>query len=544
VRFLLIVVVAALVARLERGRWARVRTTIDRALAGRWTPALVGLASAAVIGWIWGGVRTPAIFHDELSYRFQAQLFATGRWFAPSPPMADMFAQPHLLVAPVMASKYPPGHALLLAIGEWLRMPGLIVLALVALRAAVTFALARRLTNGSIALLTCVLLLKGDSLRWSASYFSETTTGAMLVVCWYALLRWRESSSPRWIALVAASLGWIAITRPYSAVLFAIPIAFVVLREVWRARRWRDLAIAMAIGTAIVAILPLWSARTTGDWRVPPATLYARDYMPFDYPHFGVDSATPRRELPVDLVKLAVSLRDEERSHTIANLPRVGLLRTAYFMLGTWDAPVVALVLAVVGLVACPMSVWLGVATVGTLFVGYLAHVTWADWTIYYMEVAPVLVFLTACGVASVCAMLARAPGEPIAWRQIPPPRATIGIVAACLLLLVGVRREAAMLREMRTANQGYMDRFRTMLDRAPAPSVLFVRYGPRHSSHLTLITNGPDWERAPVWVVADRGHARNAALMALAKGRQGLIFDEGRGELDLYAPESLLKVR
>jgi hypothetical protein len=255
-----------------------------------------------------------------------------------------------------------------------------------------------------------------------------------------------------------------------------------------------------------------------------------------------VDAATLQRELPVDLVKLAASLRDEERNHTVATLPRVALLRATYFVLGTWDAPVVALILAIVGLACAPASARVGVATVGTLFVGYLAHVTWPDWTIYYMEVAPVLVFLTACGMAWVCATIARAPSEPVVWRRVP--RATIATVAACLLLLVGTRREAATLREMRTANQSYMDRFRTMLDRAPAYSVLFVRYGPRHSSHLTLITNGPDWERAPVWVVADRGHTRNAALLALARGRQGLIFDEGRGQIDLYDPASLIAPR
>jgi hypothetical protein len=538
VRFLLIVVIAALVARLERGRWERLRTAVNTALAWRWTPALVGLAWAAIICWIWGGVRSPAIFHDELSYRFQARLFATGRWFAPSPPMADMFAQPHLLVAPVMASKYPPGHALLLAIGERLGMPGLMVLGLVALRAAVTFALARRLTNGGIALLACVLLLKGDSLRWSASYFSETTTGALLVVCWYALLRWRENRDAAWIALLAAALGWCAITRPYSAILFAIPIGFVVLREVWRARRWRDLAVAMAIGTAIVAILPLWSACTTGDWRVWPATVYTRDYMPYDHPHFGVDSTTPRRELPLDLAALDPSLRTVEREHTIGRLPAIALGRLPYFLLATWDAPLFGLILALLGITAAPMAVWLGVATVGTVFVGYLAHPTWADWTIYYMEVAPALVFLTACGVAQLCAILARAPGEPVVWRRVARP--TIAVVAASMLLLVGVRKEGGILREMRVANEIYMGRFQTLLDRLPAPSVLFVRYSPRHSGHLSLITNGPDWERAPVWVVPDRGHARNAALLALAHGRMGLLFDEARGRVDLYDPHHL----
>jgi hypothetical protein len=536
VHFLLIVAMAGLVARLERGRWDRLHAGAAQGLAWRWTPAAVGLVSAAIIAWIWGGVQSPPIFHDELSYIFQARLFASGRWSAPSPPMPDMFAQPHLLVAPVMASKYPPGHALLLSLGQLVGMPALVVLALVALRAAVTFALVRRLTNGGIALLTCALLLNGDSLRWSASYFSETTTGALLVVCWYALLRWHEEGSAGWIALAALSLGWCAITRPYSAMLFAIPIGIVVLRDVWRTRRWRHLALAMALGSAIVGILPLWSARTTGDWALWPATLYTRDYMPYDHPHFGVDSAQPRRERPLDLALLEPSLRAVEREHTVANLPQIALDRLWHFFRATWEAPQFALILAVFGLFAVPPAVWVGVSTVGTLFVGYLAHVTWPDWTIYYMEVAPVLVFLTACGIAQLCVTIVRTDPERLSWRR--APRSTLALVAGSILLLTTVKKEEELFREMRESSETYMGRLGKTIARLPTPSILFVRYSPKHSGHLSLITNGPDWQQAPIWLVADRGDARNAELLRRVPNRQGLILEELKSTVKLYSPK------
>jgi hypothetical protein len=536
VHFLLIVAMAGLVARLERGRWERLHAGAARALAWRFTPVVVGFISAAIIAWIWGGVQSPPIFHDELSYIFQARLFASGRWFAPSPPMPDMFAQPHLLVVPVMASKYPPGHALLLSLGELVGMPALVVLALVALRAAVTFALARRLTNGGIALLTCALLLQGDSLRWSASYFSETTTGALLVVCWYALLRWHDEGSARWIALAALSLGWCAITRPYSALFFAIPIGVVVLRDVWRTGRWRHLALAMAVGSAIVGVLPLWSARTTGDWTLWPATLYTRDYMPYDHPHFGADPALPRRERPLDLALLETSLREVERQHTVANLPGIAVDRLWHFFRATWDAPQFALILAIIGILAAPRALWVGVWTVGTLFVGYLAHVTWADWTIYYMEVAPVLVFLTACGIAQLCVAVVRTAPERMSWRSVPRP--TLALVAGSILLLSIVKEHGELLRETREANETYMGRLGKTIARLPSPSILFVRYSPKHSGHLSLITNGPDWPQAPVWVVADRGDARNAELLRGVPNRQGLILEELKSTVKLYSPQ------
>jgi hypothetical protein len=536
VRFLLVVLVAVLVAWLGRGRNDRVSSAVETALAWRWTPAVVGVAWAALVYRVWGGLTPEPIFHDEIAYVFQARLFAEGRWAAASPPMADLFAQPHLLVAPVMASKYPPGHSLLLSLGQRFGMPALVVLALAALRAATTFALARRLSNGAIALGTCILLLHGGSLHWAASYFSETTTGALLLVGWYALLRWHQEGGRRWIVLLALALGWCAITRPFSAVLFALPIGAVVLRDVLRTGRWRDLTLAMAVGSAVVAILPLWSARTTGDWRVTPLSLYARDYMPYDRPHFGVDTTTPRRELPQDLAQIVVSLRREERDHTVANLPRIAASRLPHVALATWQEPVSASILAVIGLAAAPPALWIGVASAVALFVGHLAHPTWATWTIYYMEIAPVLVFLTVCGLARLLAIIARAPRGAIGRRTAPP--ATDALVAACVLALVlVVPLEVDLERVWHAENVRYQDRFRAALARVPGPAVLFVRHAPWHSPHYSILTNGPDWENASVWVVADRGHARNVELMHRAPRRRAFVFDEARSMIDPYQP-------
>src|SRR6266550_4987452 len=132
------VIVAAFVALRQRGRERATPDLIGSALASHWAPLFVGVAWAGVVWWTWGLLSPPAVFHDELSYLLQARLFAVGKWTAPSPPVPDMFAQPAVLVAPVMASKYPPGHSLLLAIGARFGAPAFIVLALGALRAAMT----------------------------------------------------------------------------------------------------------------------------------------------------------------------------------------------------------------------------------------------------------------------------------------------------------------------------------------------------------------------------------------------------------------------
>jgi hypothetical protein len=535
--FILAVALAALVAHRQE-RWTHAASVSARALGSRWAPLAAGLLWALVIAHTWGTLHPVPVFHDELSYVFQAQLFAEGRWFAPSPPMADIWAQPHLLVVPVMASKYPPGHALLLSLGALAGNPGLVVLALAMLRGALIFVLARRLGNGAIALVTTVLLLHGDALHWGASFFSETTTCALVLVGWYALLRWHDEGHTRWIALLALALGWCAITRPVTALAVALPIGVVVTRDVWRTNRWRDFGLAVAIGTAIVAILPLWSARTTGDPGLWPATLYTRDYMPYDYPHFGVVDARPRRELPPDLAAISPSLLAEEQAHTLMRAPRIAVERMTPLARSVWQNPLAELALAIVGVASIPAAAMVGVATVGTLFFGYLAHPTWADWTIYYMEIAPVLVFLAVCGLARLFQRISASERELGGLPSVSSATLPL-LVTSALLLLVVVLPESTEWRETYRKTSGYRQEFLAAANRLPAPAVLFVGYGPRHSPHLTLIANGPDWPRAPVWIVANRGDARNAAFLRLVPGRRGFLFDEARARIDSYRPDA-----
>lgn len=502
-------------------------------LESRYAPVAIGLLWAALAWTTWGALRPTPAENDEIAYVLQAGIFASGRWAALAPPLPDFFGQPDVLVTPVLASKYPPGHSLLIALGALVGMPALIVFLLNAIRIGLTVALVRRVCDGETALLTTVLLyVSSIQVRFSSSFYSETTTGALLVVAWYCLLRWHGGGGGggrrTWLIGIALALGWCAITRPWSAIAFAVPIAVVVLRDTVRSRRWRDLALPLAAGVSILAILPLWSWRTLGDWRRLPLLEYARDYMPYDHPHFGVTRATPRLTPPPDVARVNAQLLEVERSHTLGNLIPEAVARARFLWDVVWPPPTIWFAgLALIALAVLPAAAWTAVGTAAALFVVYLAHPTWPQWTVYYFEVTPVLTFLGALGIMTVFRALAGELREGNGRARRRTPRAALAGLTACVLLLPALPGRSVHLHRWIAASVAPRERFEAQVARLPtSSSIVFVRPGPQHSPLRGLVVNRADWATAPAWIVHDRG-VDNLRLQAVAPERRSYLYDE-----------------
>src|SRR5260370_11675979 len=124
-------------------------------LATRRAAVVCGVVTALLTWWVWGSLDQVAVFHDEAAYLLQAKIFASGRWAAPARPLPEFFEQFHVLVTPVFASKYWPGHSLLMVPGVWLGLPGLVPVLLSGLTGALCFGLARRGGTPRRALRTC-----------------------------------------------------------------------------------------------------------------------------------------------------------------------------------------------------------------------------------------------------------------------------------------------------------------------------------------------------------------------------------------------------
>ena len=373
---------------------------VERALAARWAPALAGVASAACVLAVWGSADAVPLYHDEGAYLLQAEIFAAARWAMPSPPLPEFFEQMYVLVTPVLAAKYPPGHALLMTPGTLVGLPGLVPLLLTALAGALLFTLARRVANAWVALLALVVwLAMPANLHFRASYLSETTTSACWLGAWWLLLRWRDTGRRAWLVAVAAVVGWGAITRPLTMLIYAIPLGIAVVTIVARQRRWLDLGAAIATGLCVLAVLPLWSWRTLGTLDRTPLAAYQAQYIPFDYPGWTQPDAVGTRSLPGDLAREAEFLRDIKREQV--NAPVAGLLgaRLAFFrraFFGDWR--VVLLPAFAVGLLALGVGGTIAFASSALLVLAYLTQAHTPDWISYYVEAFPVVAFVSALG--------------------------------------------------------------------------------------------------------------------------------------------------
>ena len=535
------ILLAALVAHLT-GSATSDTATLSRALASRAVVAMVFVLTFLAVWASWAAWNPIPAVHDEMAYVLQAQIFARGMWALPSPPLPDFWAQPHVLVEPSLAAKYFPGHALLLTPGALLGWPALMPLVLQSTSGALLFVLARRVASGAVALLAWVIWLTSPMvLYFGPTYFSESTTTACWLAGWYALFEWRDRRELRWLLALALFTGWDAITRPLTGLAYAIPVGIVVLRDVIRERRWRDFGLACAVGVMVMSVLPLWSARTTHDWRVSPLTLYTRMYMPYDVPGFGFDTTTPSHALTPELYQLNRTYSLMHINHRASELGSTFITRALDLSVSLWGmSRGVLMVFAVLGLLTLSANATFAIISGVWLLVAYLLYGTPPAWTLYYYESAPAFAYLTAAGFAWAMSMIGRPRGviatPAFHWQSQRWSRALT--VAAISLMLPGLTA-LRIIRGQHVGDRADVARFDKLLASIHDPrAVVFVRYAAMHNPHTTFVRNVANPEAAHIWVVYDRGDAENARLLALAPDRTAYLFDEQRGRTYLYAPD------
>ena len=84
---------------------------------------------------------------------------------------------------------------------------------------------------------------------------------------WWGIIQWRDGGARRWLVLAAGAVAWCVITRPLTGVALGLVAVVVVVRHCRSTGAWRDLVPAVATAGLVLAVMPLWSWRTTGDAR-------------------------------------------------------------------------------------------------------------------------------------------------------------------------------------------------------------------------------------------------------------------------------------
>ena len=493
----------------------------------------LAMFAAIVVTWrAWGSLNPIPTVGDEAAYILQAELLAHGHIAGAPAPIPEFFEQSHVLVTPRLAPKYPLGFGLALVPGVLLGATGLVPLLMSGLSGLLLFVLCRRVLGTAPGVLATAIWIAAPGGRYRAGFFSETLTGVTCLLAWYGLLRWRDDRVLRWLVLVTTSLALAAITRPLTALVFAVPVGLVVLRDALRRHSWKPLLLSTLIAVPIVAVLPIQNAATGGPWWELPYGRYTRAYLPFDHMGFGLDTAAPTRTRPPDIEKLAQAYTEFHRDYVTGKVPGALLARLrVYFadLAGAWSH--VAILLVVLGVITGPAALRFAAASVGLLFAAHLGYAHPPQWSLYYAEALPA----GAAAVAAGAAILAARTSRYFAAQQ-PADRATTLLALATLLVLLSLPRTTEMTRLGLEVSREPLAAFATATAGISGPSVVFVRYATDRPVRRSLVRNPPDYATARMWSVYDRG-TDNARLLALAPERTAYLYDEASGSLARLDP-------
>jgi 4-amino-4-deoxy-L-arabinose transferase-like glycosyltransferase len=386
-------------------------------------------------------------------------------------------------------------------------LPGLVPLLLGGVAGALVFAVARRLTDPTVALLTWFLWATSAAcLLWRASYFSQNSSTAVWLLSVWALLSWKAHGRTYQLVAVLGSLAWIFLTRPLTAMALGVPIVLSILVIARQRQLIRQVVFSTAIVIPVLFLNLLWQDRTLGSWMTSPYAEYSRAYFPFVKPGFGVDPTPPLRRNAPEIAWLGQQFVGLHAAHQFQALPAILLQRTFAVLaaLGRgWRGFLVVLFALGAWRVRGPGR--FALFSVGCLLAGYLIYAHPAQWAVYYAEVFPVFFFIASLELIRLGRVeLKLAPGQ---LRS-----ATLFVMLLLLPMTVSDVLEARRVNDERSNFHRVAAAALASISR-DEPAVVFVRYPETHNHHLSLVANTPDFQKARLWVVHDRGAANERLL-------------------------------
>lgn len=461
-----------------------------------WGAAL--LAGTATALWFTVVLRGAASSEDDLTYFFQARLFAHGQAMLPTSqwgPLADAFEWWWTIRGTRgICSFQIPGHSLLLAPGVWLGQFSLVP----AVEAAVTgygaYWGALLLFGRRTAALTAVLFVTSPYVQTSFSSYSASTSAACMVSlafwAWAGLLR-RETA---WRAFVlGVCVGLICWMRPAAALFVSVPMAaWLLIRLVRGKGRWWIVPAGLAGVAPLVALYVGYCSHVSGRLSLTPGSVYADRLSSGELSVDHIVEAPPRQavDLPGSFIALA---------------------RLNIYLLG-WPISLLPLA-ALPFLPGKGARTWVLIVPVVSLVGFYAFYRAVTGW--YYFEVGPLLYVLSARALVLGRAW-ARRHGRVRLARAVPR-MVCAGVILSCVqsIPLSMVRQHGYV-----QAFNGVHEEVSSRLAGEPAAVLLARDEWDRWGVYLTG-RNSPFLDDSVVYVNASRGYWGRRQLEAVVGPRE-----------------------
>ena len=487
--------------------------------------AVLGLTICVLITLTVGWTPAPKV-HDEFSYLLGADTFARGRLTNPTHPFWQHFETFHVIQQPSYASKYPPGQALLLALGK--RLTGAPIVGVwigyALMCAAVTWML-QAWTRPRWALWGGVFIaLLFAGLHANAGYWTTMYWGGALAAAGGALLfggvrriiqNARTSATGAAIA-VGVGLAVLANTRPFEGLLAAIPPLLVLSALAFRSIRRRQRAVWIVVISALLVLVAMmmgyYNHRVTGHATQFPYEQYERQYSSAP---LLLGLAKP----PAPVYRhAAIACFYTAGAGYVAPLPTVkaylGNLRARFWLLRFVYAPLFILPLVIM----VPKAIrrappWLALASLTSVAVG-LALTPWHIGPHYAAPVAAVYVLLITMSARHLRALRMRK------WRF---GRTTLRLVQLCLVSSAVWTVVAFRWTREGRSQQWHWQRSRLVkeLSASREKHLVVVTYGKGHDPHNEWVHNAADIDGSPVVWARSMGREKDDQLLQYFSDRR-----------------------
>lgn len=513
--------------------------------------ALIGSAGVA----FWVGVPKPNV-HDEFSYLLAADTFASGRMTNPTHKLWRAFEGLQVIQQPSHMSKYPPAQGLMLALGQVLfGRPIIGVWLSVAVMAGAVCWMLRGFVPARWAVLGGLLtaLQFGIVGPWAQSYWGGAVAAAGGALLLGGAVRVARKASVGAAILAATGAIVLANARPFEGLLFALPIAMVLLAWLCAGVQPSGARLRAALAGALVlaaggAAMGYYNHRVTGGALRMPYVVYEKTYA--TVPVLVIQSDKPFREHPpvYDNERLKASWRWEKVRHddhrsaagfVKLELDKARSLGWFFFM----PALVGAMVLLPIVLIAAARNtcgataadggssvahrlagrgLWVIVAAAAATLCAGGALLTRFAFAHYAAPLTCVVALLTVLGLRRV-AMLRLRGRRTGAWL------CAVVVLLTLLALGPGVFNEA---RLRRTDWGEKRARLIADLEAKPGKHVVIVREPPEHDLHRDWVYNPADIDASRVVFARDVGPRETAHVLSYYADRKAwLLTPQGLGE-------------